>query len=531
MLMNMNRIKRFLVGMLAGLVLLTACEPEEELLGPDRLFRPVIKGELVSEGNWLLATWYPVKSALNYKVELSQDTFKTILASQLVDTSRVLFEDLLWDAPYQVRVQANAPDTEKNSGLALLGYKRTAKFPTILTAASPSKDDVTDGAIRVKWTNSGAPATRLKVFRSADQVLVREISLTETDLTRGYRDVSGLKGNTSYTIYIYSGETNRGWETYTTKEPLVGNIVDLRGILARPSVLLDTLPAVPAGSIILLNKGETYNISSATALDKSLTFMSGSDFDVTTPATLYFTSNFDFAAGSNMEYLSFKDLILRGSDATAKYVFNATNGATVGTLSFESCRAEAFRGLVRLRGNSTISEFLVDNSVLRDIRGYGVLTVDDVNAKVNNIIVRNSSVYNAEKLITSRQSANAVRIENCTINEAPLGGNYLVDFNAMEVSGGITISNSIFGVGKSKSGDILVRGYRAAAGTNVFVSNVYTTSDYALALSAAGTFPGTESYSKPAADVLAIDAVHFYLTIKDAGFPGKASAGDPRGRL
>lgn len=527
----MNKIKGFLTSMLAGLVLLTACEPEEELLGPDRLFRPVIKGELVSEGNWLQATWYPVKSALQYKVELSQDTFKTVVATQVVDTSMVLFRDLLWDAPYQVRVRANAPDSVKNSGVAILGYGRTARFPTILTAASPSQDDVTDGAIRVKWTPSGAPATKLKVFRTADQVLVREISLTPTDLTRGYRDVTGLKGNTSYTIYIYSGETNRGWETYTTKAPLVGNIVDLRGILGRPGVLLDTLPSVPGGSIILLNKGETYTISSTINLDKSLTFMSGSDFDVTTPATLYFTSNFDFAASSNIEMIAFRDLILRGSDATAKYVFNATNGATVGKLSFESCRAEAFRGLVRLRGTTTITEFLVDNSVLRDIRGYGVLTVDDVNAAVSNIVIKNSSIYNAEKVITSRQNANSVRIENCTINEAPLAGNYLVDFNAKEVTTGITINNTIFGVGKSKSGDTLVKGFRAAAGTNVFVSNVYTTADYALALSGPGPFPGTEAYSKPAADVLDIDPVHFYLKIKDTGFPGKASAGDPRGRL
>jgi hypothetical protein len=524
-------MRNFLLAILAGLVLFTACEPEEELTGPDRLFRPVIKGELVSAGNWLQATWYPVKSALNYKVELSQDTFKTIIATQEVDSSRVLFENLLWDAPYQVRVQAHAPDAEKNSGVALLGYGRTAKFPTILQAASLSKDDVTDGAIRVKWTNSGAPATGLKVFRTADNVLVREISLGQTDLTRGYRDVSGLKGNTSYTIYIYSGETNRGWETYTTKEPLLGEIVDLRGILGRPGVLQDTLPHVAGGSIILLNKGETYNISSAINLDKSLTFMSGADFDVTTPATVYFTSNFEFVAGSNIEKLAFQDLILRGSDAAAKYVFNPTNGATVGKLSFESCRIEAFRGLVRLRGTTTVSEFLVDNSVLSDIRGYGVLTVDDANSKVNDIIIKNSSVYNAEKLVTSRSGANSVRIENCTINEAPLGGNYLVDFNANAVASGITISNSILGVGKSKSGDILIRGYRAAEGTNVFASNVYTTSDYTLTASSAGAFPGTQPYSKPAVDVLNIDPTHFYLKIKDTDFPGKGTAGDPRGRL
>jgi hypothetical protein len=391
---------------------------------------------------------------------------------------------------------------------------------------------VTDGAIRVKWTNSGAPATRLKVFRTADMVLVREINLAEADLTRGYRDVSGLKGSTSYTIYIYSGETNRGWETYTTKAPLVGDIVDLRGILGRPSILLDTLSFAPAGSTILLNKGETYNISSATSLDKSLTFMSGSDFDVTTPATLYFTSNFNFAANSNIGHIVFKDLILRGSDATAKYVFNTTNGATVGKLSFESCRVEAFRGLVRLQsGTTTIAEFLVDNSVVSDVRGYGVITVDNTSCMVNDIVIKNSSVYNAEKLVTSKQNSNSVRIENCTINEAPLGGNYLVDFNAKEVTNGITVNNSILGVGKSKSGDTLVKGYRAATGTNVFVTNVHTTADYALALASPGAFSGTQPYSKPAADVLAIDPVHFYLKIKDTDFPGKGTAGDPRGRL
>jgi hypothetical protein len=131
--------------------------------------------------------------------------------------------------------------------------------------------------------------------------------------------------------------------------------------------------------------------------------------------------------------------------------------------------------------STTIDNFVINNSVLDSLSNYGVLTVDNAACKVNNISIKNSTIYKAEKVITSRQNSVSLVLENCTINEAPLGGdtNYLIDYSTSAtntVSGGIIIANCILGI--AKSGVInnrIVKGIRTNAATQISVSNTFKT--------------------------------------------------------
>ena len=131
------------------------------------MFRPVIKDALLSEGNWIKASWQPIKEAESYTVQLSHDTFRTIIRSVTLDTNVYLFENLDWDRLYQVQVRANASDTVFNSRMSNLGSIKTVKFPTILN--TPGISDVTDEAVKVSWITGGAADTSIKNFKSLRQ--------------------------------------------------------------------------------------------------------------------------------------------------------------------------------------------------------------------------------------------------------------------------------------------------------------------------------------------------------------------------
>ena len=507
--------------------LIASCKKTEDTAA-SRLFRPVLSGELTSDSNTITAAWQIIKGATSYEFELSRDTFKTIDLHLDLDTNVVVIKDLNFNQLYQVQVKAIAADTALNSKWSFLGSIKTQT--SVLNV--PSISEITDVAVKVSWKEGGVPPTSVKLIKTSDSSLVTQVNLTPADLANKYKIISGLTPSTKYTIYLYSGTVVRGWVDFTTKAPETGNIIDLRGFTGRPTLLMDTIPVVPSGSIILLNRSETYNISSSVSLNKSLTIKSGSDLSVSNQSTIYFTSNFNFTAGAVIDSIEFNDVYMRSDNYTSRYVFNTTNGATVGKMKFMNLKAEIFRGLVRLQsGTTTVNNFIVNNSILDSLAGYGVITVDNITCKADNISLTNSTFYKAEKIITSRQNSVSVLIENCTFNEAPLGNssNYYIDYNTAgtnNVTNGITVNNSIFGIGKNSAGAITVRDVRVNAATVINASNNYRTADH---LSAGNDLPGIITYTKTTIQLWQ-DPFNGNFKIIDGSFPGRNTTGDPRWR-
>lgn len=527
---NNNMMKKIFFGLIVLTAVIIACNKKDDLGEAPRLFRPVLKEALVSEGNWIRATWQPIKDAVSYTAQISRDTFRTVAATMTVDTNTVLFENLAWDRLYQVRVKANATDTAKNSKLADLGSIKTARFPTILNI--PTISEINDNSVKVSWTNSGATVTRIDILLASDSSVAATVTVDAIDVANQYKIVSGLNASTAYIIFLYSGTTVRGWADFTTKASFSGTLVDLRGIIGRPSVLQDTIPVVASGSIIILKRGETYNISSAISLDKSLTFIGGSDLLVPAQPVIYMPSNFNIVSGSVIDSVAFIDVTLRGSDYASKYIFNINTACTIGKIRFESCLMEIFRGVTRTQSQpAMITNFEVNNCIIDSIAGYGVLTVDVVSSKVDNIKITNSTIYKAEKIVTSRNNSTSLVIENCTINEAPRGGNYFIDYSTSptnEVTQPIVFKNNILGRGKSNAGNVDVRGYRVGANSSIDVTNTYTTSDF-LSTNLTGPLPNLIPYSRLSTEIWQ-DPYAGNFKIVDNLFPGRNTAGDPRWR-
>jgi hypothetical protein len=191
---------------------------------------------------------------------------------------------------------------------------------------------------------------------------------------------------------------------------------------------------------------------------------------------------------------------------------------------------------VRLQsGTTTVTNYTVNNCIIDSIANYGIITVDNVTCKADNITIKNSTIYKAEKIIVSRQNSTSVLIESCTINEAPFGltgttYSYYINYSTSgtnTVTSGITINNSIFGIGKPNSGNTAIKGINASATTTVNASNNYRTSDQ---ISGGNDITSIITYTKSTTQLWQ-DPANGNFKIIDNTFPGKSNAGDPRWRL
>jgi hypothetical protein len=514
------------------LLIVVSCKKTEELGEAPRLFRPILQGQLSADSNTIIAAWQKIAGAKNYQFQISKDTFKTIERNIIQDTNVAVIKGLLFNQLYQVQVKALAPDSTHNSAWSNLGAIKT--LTSILK--NPAIDDITFNSVRVKWTTKGAPVSSIKILKTSDGSVAAQANLTPADLTNELKVMTGLSSATLYTIQLFSGTDLRGYVDFTTKAPFAGTVIDLTGITGRPSVLSDTIPIIPSGSTILLKRGEQYNISSSVALNKTLIILSGPDLSVTSQAKIYFTSNFSLTAGATIDSLEFNDVYMYSDNYGSRYVFNNTNNVNIGKIKFMNSRVEIFRGIMRLQSNTAvINNLIIDNCIIDSLAGYGVLTVDVVTSKVDNIYLTNSTIYKVEKVFTSKNNSTNLLIESCTFNEAPLGGgsNYLIDYSTAgtnNVTNGITINNCIFGPGKTNpSNNTTVRDIRVGTTTTQNASNNFRTTDR-LSAAAANDIPSIITYNRTAPQLFT-DPTTGNFKINDVTFPGRSNSGDPRWRL
>lgn len=510
---------------------LLACKKKEAELNLPRQFMPA--GDISVRAADTLATlsWKPAvftTKGVTYTVEISQDSlFSTPGQSFSTDTSAITIHQgpLVIRKVYYARVRTDGRDTATSSHwLYSKGFSITGEQLFLPVADS----NLIDRAVILYWK----PTAGLTKLTFVSGGVTRTIPLSAEQSLAGRLQVDTLTPATTYTVEIYKDDASKGILHITTKAAVATgpNVVDLSGIIGVTSVLQDTLPKVPAGAIIILRKGEQYVINQPFDISSAISFVSEISFDNRLPQ-IYFENNFNFATGSVVDSVVFKDISLRSNSYTGRYVVNANKVATVGKVVFESCRIEVFRGVFRLQtsaaGGTQVRDLVVKNCVVDSIADYGLVHVSNAACAIQNITVQNSTVYKAEKLLVSAQTSNSVVLSNCTFSEVPQGGGtvYLVDYNTTNnVTNGISLKNCIVGVGLNNGGSVTVRGIRAGTGTSISAGGSYTTSDY---VAAANPIVGLTVYTGKMTDLFK-DPYNGNFKLIDGKFAGSGTAGDPR---
>jgi len=525
------------------IVLLAGCEKDTEIEEPNlpRMFAPI--GQLITVGETQVKfEWNPslfsAGKDVQYTFQISKDsTFPgTPDYSITTDTTFVIVTDaqISIRQKYFARIKANAVgnSVESNwyvsSGFIMNG-EQIFKVPV-------AESDIIDNAVILRWTTTPGVT---KIVMTPSGGVPFDVVITAADNTAGFKLIGGLLGSKTYSAEIFAGAKTKGLLSFTTKPTITGaNIIDLRGITGRPSVLADTLPIIPSGSIVILKRGLTYNFTAATSLNKSITILSGSDF-IPDLASIFMGSNFNLTANAAIDSLVFKDLNMYSDDYNAKYIFNINQVGTIGKVRFENVRGHRFRGFFRLQNagaGTKVTDFIVENCVIDSLRDFSLVNTNNSNT-VANILVSRTTLYNARKVIDHKSpGSNSMKFENCTFYNLPgggastppggVGGFYFIDLGTQNSATPIVITNCIFGKTWDDQGlGNDARGIISGAATSVTVSNSYKTSDF-ISTNALYQIPLT-LYSGTSFS-LYTDPANGNFKIKDNAFAGKSNCGDPR---
>lgn len=457
-----------------------------------RLFRPTVKGDLVSEGNWIEVGWQAIKGAESYTLQISKDTFRTVLQTVKIDTNGHLFEGLDFETNYQLQVKANAKDTIYNSKWSTLGAIKTPKLPSIL--GTPLAADLTDKTVKVKWTNSGAAVTSLKVSKASDNSLVKEVPLDGTDIANQFKIVTGLTAKTKYNISIYSGTTLRGTESYTTNEPSLYTVT-----LKPGDDLVTAVTNAANGDVIGLDPG-VYNCLDASAKyaglvlnQKTITIVSTSGNPNNTKVNFREITLKGTGAGVSLKGIEFDGASANATTEQALYFINLVGlttdaeAATFTNVNVENCVIRNMGNcLVRANRGTAINSHKIgtmrfSECVIGDcmaLNAYTFFTLDKL--EFTKLEIVKSTLKNLGRAFFSWSTAMTtpstpvLSIDQCTINNFGRDGrgNAFLDANANAITA--TIKNSIIANAPYPSHTItsLFRA-TAAIGSTMGNTNIY----------------------------------------------------------
>lgn len=535
-----HNLFRYLALACIPLAVLTSCKDDEaENLNLTRRFKPAEvetkNGETSALIEWS-ASLFTFPGEVEYEVEVAKadNNFANVEhTAKTTDTElEVADTEIEIRTDYVARVRALGTDGVANSNwIVSEPFRITGE---LLIRPVADYEVLTDG-VMIRW-NPKDVLTKLVITQQGGSSVTLNIS--EEEAEAGEKIVDGLTPNTQYVAELFLGEVSKGQATFRTKISWAdANVIDLTQITDNPTILADTIPDIPSGSVVLLKRGVTYYVNAAIDIQKSITFTSAPDY-IEKPALIMIGSNFNITENSTIDSVVFRDVNLRSNSYNDRYVFNINRVGTINKVRFENVNGQVFRGFFRIQtggAGAQVGSFLMNNCVVDSLRDFSLVNTNNSNT-VANIRVTNSTISNARKVIDHRSpGSNSIVFNNCTFYNLPTGNaagdgsNYFLDMDTQNSANPIIISNCIFAKTRDENtGGSLARGIRVGGTTNVNVTNSYRTNDFSTP-DANFQIPGLLEYSKASGSLFA-NPVAENFKIVDASFAGAATTGDPRWR-
>lgn len=528
-----------------------SCVPEEEELIPPRIFRPVAQVDNSIERE-IITYFKSIEGADLYTGDISLDSLFTEIQESITispDTAdiyydntkytHIRFTDLMAAQKYFIRLKAIHADPGMNSGY----YEMSATTRSLFIPPSPN--EILDVAFICKWFGAGEPLSKIRIYDANGENVIAQLRVSGNDNNNGWKLVEGLEGNTTYWVYLYSGDVIRGRGLITTQPTIEGeNIVDLTQII-NSEVLQDTIPNVPDGSVILLKRGFTYVFTSSPQINGSLTIRSGYDFIPDLAVIKLDGNSFDIPPMADFDEIVLKDLSLKSTWEGSSYLF-FLDSCNINRIEIDNIRSYGHRGFFRATSaefvNTSVNTLLINNCVIDTCREYGIVHQSGPLTSIQDIQIRNSTFnYVVRPFFCSWPSSvsesNTITLENCTFYNMPADGRTFFDY---EVGSQVTIRNCIFGKNVNiwdQSG--IPQGYRlnrldlngnivekipiSFSYINSYMTSDFKQDDSHWNYSNLDLTPYNVSVSD-----LFTDPENGNFGLKDGGFPGRFSAGDPR---
>ncbi|WEK20281.1 MAG: DUF5123 domain-containing protein [Candidatus Pedobacter colombiensis] len=527
--MNIKNIKIGVFFLLA-VFSLSSCKDdvmsEISTLNVDRAFSPTGLSTTIVNKTGVKLTWKAVINATSYTVEVSQNAdfsgtpFKTI-SNITFDQVPYTVTDLGGNTQYYVRVKA-VGDGITDSKWVTAAVKTEAE--QIFQDIAAGK--LTSRSVTLNWP-AGQNATSLTITPGN---IVHAV--TAAEIAAGEVVISGLTPKVTYTATLLLNSAVRGTKVFTTPAelPTGADVV----YVAATDDLAGMIQAATKSTRFVILEGTKYNSDGGITLPGGIDISIIGEVAATKPIVSINLITLPTTGGKlhfeNVDVTGYAN----GNETTAQraYLINQSNATTMDEVSFENCNIHHFTNSpLRLQTTSimTINKVIVNNCIVDDIgangSSYAFINSNVQYGKINNITITNStfSSLGYGLIIHSSAPSLSVTIENNTFYNVVGDTRYLIDYNAQTITNGFSFKNNI--VGKTLSPLATGRGIRSA--TVPTVANNYKTSD---AIFAGNAIPSIIDYAGPSSSLfVAPDSKNF--KIKDDGFAGKSTAGDPRWRL
>ena len=472
-----NKISWLLIVAIVFALIINSCKEDEELGSADRLFRPVIN-ETSYGGTWIRLVWDKYASANSYDLQLSIDSFITLVSEVSTDTTFYQFNELEYDTDYLIRIKSIGESLE--SKYFINDIIRTSDYPTKLNSIS----DITDTEVKVTWEEASYDS--LLVMRD-DTVDVSHI-VTDAENAKKEAIITGLLSDTAYVVRAYAGGKYQGKKSFSTSAPQVfeGEIIDLRSYSVEESYALlnqdffDNLALTyPNGVTVILAGGTSYELDGPTV---SSPFNLITGYSVRGDAIIEVKGNFDVDGSAVIDKISLEGISFTDHPDKPKtdgnyggtYLFNISNsGASIDSVIIEDCDIRYKRGIMRIKTGAAVKAISINNCFIDSISGYGVVNLDNGGVITNSISVTNSTIAHTELFLRSDkmdQDLQNLTISNITTYYTPKDYFFRMG-NISEVE----ITNCLFGAVWDSEGG--AEGLSSGDITTSKIQDNYRTSD------------------------------------------------------
>jgi hypothetical protein len=503
---------------------------EINVLEVNRAFSPTGLSATIVNKTGVRLTWNAVNNASTYSIEVFEaadfsgtpvKSINNVTIAQLPYT----VSGLAGDKQYAIRVRAIGDGIENSKYI-------TANIKTepeqIFQDIAPGK--LSSVSVTLNWP-VGENATSITLSPGGINR-----TLTPAEVSAGEVTFSGLTPKTTYTATLFLNSAIRGTKVFTTPAqlPTGADVV----ILGANDDLAAMIAAATKSTRFVILEGSKYNADLPVNVPAGINISIIGEVAAVKPI-VSFTQ---FVLPTSGGKLHFENVDLtayaKGDETTTRrqYIINQSTASNMDEVSFDNCNIRNFvNSPLRIQSSNpiVIDKVIVNNCIIDNIGiadagpgtgNYAFIHSNVATGKINNITLTNNTFSNLGYglILHNLAPTLAVAIENNTFYNVVGDTRYFIDYNAQVNVNGFSFKNNI--IGKTLSPLGTGRGIRS--GTAPTVVNSYKTSD---AVFAANPISGIINYNDVSTALFTAPATKNFK-IKDDGFAGKATAGDPRWR-
>jgi hypothetical protein len=378
-----NKIKN--IGFILGVfsLIFVGCkdkiDPIVEKLDFSRVFSPLNLAAKIRNLTTVELTWDTRADADSYVLEISEDS---MAFTHVVKTLNVLPTQL----PYSILLDGQTQYSARVKGVSKSGLAeskwsevafKTAAENILFPVASA---DIYATSVTIKWP-AGSEVTSFMIVPGN---IVRTI--TDPEKMAGVATITGLTGETDYSVKLLKGTKQRGLVTFKT-------LIDLQG--ATPVYPADDLSLAianaKAGDVLVLFPGEYLKYAGDIIIDKSITLKGLLPFNKP-------IINVRFTLSSGVLDFYLKDIELVGTYGptpiilTQAIYFNAGT-YTVNSVKIEGCKVRDYNQALIYGGSAVVKvqSLLIDNCIMQNIVNDGGDFIDFRTGYVANLSITKST--------------------------------------------------------------------------------------------------------------------------------------------